>query len=70
MAFTETDLVALEAAIKSGELSVRDSSGRMVTYQSMDDLLRARRVIRAELDAAAGARRRTRVTRVYQSGRG
>lgn len=69
MAFTETDLVALEAAIKSGELSVRVGD-RTIQYQSMNDLLRARRMIKDELDAAAGRARRVRVTRVYQSGRG
>ncbi|MDM0011979.1 hypothetical protein QTH87_05940 [Variovorax sp. J22P168] len=52
MAFTSSDLVAVERAIASGELSV-SNNGRSVTYRSMLDLVRARDMIRAELDKAA-----------------
>lgn len=52
MAFTPSDLAAVERAIASGELSV-SSNGRSVTYRSMLDLVRARDMIRAELDRAA-----------------
>lgn len=55
MAFTQKDLDAVEAAIASGELSVK-SDGREVTYRSMADLMTARDTIRRGLrDAGAGA---------------
>ena len=48
MSFTIDDLNAIEQAIASGELTVI-SEGRQVTYRSMLDLMRARDVIRKEL---------------------
>lgn len=48
MAYTQTDLDAVKAAIASGELTV-EHNGRKVTYRSMDDLLKAKAVIEAEL---------------------
>lgn len=51
MTFTTTDLNAIESAIASGELTVI-SEGRQVTYRSMLDLIRARDVIRKELQQA------------------
>lgn len=60
MAFTQTDLDAINAAIATGELTV-EMEGRRVTYRSMADLERARSIIQADLgaagQAAAGARR-------------
>lgn len=53
MAFTTADLTPIEEAIKKGYLSVRDRDGRMVTYRSMDDLIRARDAINSELDAVS-----------------
>ena len=50
MAFTPQDLAALDAAISSGELTVR-ANGREVTDRSMDDLLKARSAIAATLAA-------------------
>ena len=41
MAFTQSDLDAIDAAIASGELTV-SHNGRTVTYRSMDDLFKAR----------------------------
>ncbi len=52
MAFTTTDLAAVDAAIASGELTIRAADGRTVTYRSMDELLKARAVMQAELAAA------------------
>lgn len=52
MAFTQTDLDAVNAAIASGELSV-EVSGRRVTYRSMADLLQARSLIAGEVATAA-----------------
>ncbi len=51
MAFTTTDLAAIDAAIASGELTV-SHNGRTVTYRSMADLMRARQTILAEIAAA------------------
>ena len=52
MAFTPQDLAAVDAAIASGELSVRAADGRTVTYRSMADLMRARQTILAEIAAS------------------
>lgn len=49
--FTVTQLEAIESAIASGELTVR-YDGKEVTYRSMDDLIKARDVIKGELVAA------------------
>lgn len=51
MAFTQSDLNAVEAAIASGELRV-SSNGRETTYRSVDDLLKARDTIKASLQAS------------------
>jgi len=53
MAWTQTQLDAVEAAIASGELTVRFGD-RTVTYRSMDELLQARGIIRDSLAAEAG----------------
>lgn len=53
MPMTQSDLDNINAAIASGELSV-EVSGCKVTYRSIDDLLRARGVVEAELAKAAG----------------
>lgn len=58
MAFTTTDLAAIDAAIASGELSIRAADGRTVTYRSTDELIKARDVIKADLAAAAAAKPR------------
>ena len=56
MAFTPQDLDGIDAAIASGELTVR-ANGREVTYRSMADLLQARRVVAAALAAQAAPQR-------------
>lgn len=53
MAFTTTDLAAIDAAIASGELTVRTADGKQVTLRSMSELLQARAVIVAGVAAAA-----------------
>ena len=53
MAWTQQQLDAIEAAIASGELTVRFGD-RAVTYRSMDELLQARAVIRETLAAESG----------------
>lgn len=52
MAFTSTDLDAIEAAIASGQLRV-DYQDRSVTYRSVGELLRARDLIKKTLVAAS-----------------
>lgn len=49
MTFTAADLAAINTAIASGELTIRADSGRMVTFRTIDELLKARAVILAEL---------------------
>jgi hypothetical protein len=52
MAFTQTDLDAVDTAIASGALTVRHADGRMVTYREMGELLKARDLIASALAAA------------------
>jgi hypothetical protein len=51
MSFTTDDLTALNAAIASGELTVKHN-GREITYRSIDELMKAKRTVEAELAAA------------------
>ena len=48
MAFTQSQLDALESAIAEGALTVR-LGDRMVTYQSLSEMLRLRDTIKSEL---------------------
>jgi hypothetical protein len=68
VAFTQTDLDAIDAAIASGELTV-SHNGRTVTYRSMDDLLKARKRIEDVLNRAAGNCRGS-YRYSFQTGRG
>lgn len=67
MAFTEDDLLALERAIKSGKRRVAYAD-RVVEFQSIGDMLKARDAIRSELGQLPVRRRRA--VRLVQSGRG
>lgn len=69
MAFVRADLEKLERAIASGTLTVRYGD-RTITYQSTDALLRARKTVSGEVEAAEGTTPRRRTFRAYQSGRG
>lgn len=51
MAFTTTQLSALESAIGTGELTVK-YDGKEVTYRSMSDLMQAYRFVKSELEAS------------------
>jgi len=53
MAFTQTQLDAIEVAIASGTLTV-EYDGRRITYQSTEALLKARSVIKQALATQAG----------------
>lgn len=55
MAFTTSDLAAIDAAIASGELTIRAADGKLVTLRSMAELLQARDAIRADIAAAEPA---------------
>lgn len=57
MAFTSQDLAAIEAAIASGELTIRAADGKTVTLRTMDELLKARDVIKGSMPSATGAPR-------------
>jgi hypothetical protein len=46
MSFTTSDLTAIETAIATGELRVRFSDGREVQYRGMDELMKARALIK------------------------
>lgn len=58
MAFTQTQLDALDAAIASGTLIVQ-YDGKRIQYQTMSDLIRARDLIKGELGSASGKPRAT-----------
>lgn len=57
MAFSQTQLDALDAAIAAGVLTVRTADGKLVTYQSMPDLLKARDLVDSDLKAQSGSSR-------------
>ncbi|MET3431442.1 hypothetical protein ABIC71_000920 [Herbaspirillum seropedicae] len=48
MAFDQTQLDALDAAIASGELTVK-YNGKEITYRSINELVRARNIVGGEL---------------------
>lgn len=50
MAFTLNQLNALDNALASGQLKV-EYDGKKVEYRSIDELIKARNVVRAELVA-------------------
>jgi len=51
MAFTLSQLNALDAALASGQLSV-NYDGKSITYRSVTELVTARNIVRSELIAA------------------
>jgi hypothetical protein len=51
MAFTLSQLNALDAAIATGTLSVT-YDGKQITYRSTDDLMKARKFVHGELVAS------------------
>ncbi|MGL4963177.1 MAG: phage head-tail joining protein [Inquilinus sp.] len=53
MAFTQAFLDALDAAIASGTESV-NYDGKAIKYRSLDELLRARAIVAADLQRQAG----------------
>ncbi|WP_273820579.1 phage head-tail joining protein [Pseudomonas asplenii] len=67
MAYTQAHLDAVELAIAQGEKTVRYAD-RNVEYRTVDELIRARDLIRTDLARAGGPR--SRVTRLYHGGKG
>ena len=67
MAYTKAHLDAVERAIARGEKIVRYSD-RTVEYRTVDELIKARDLIRTELTNAAGPR--SRVVLVFHGGKG
>lgn len=67
MAYTKAHLDAVERAIARGEKIVRYSD-RTVEYRTVDELIKARDLIRTELTNSAGPR--SRVVRVFHGGKG
>lgn len=63
MAWTQTDLDTIDAAIlalvTSGAQTVRFSDGREVTYYSLDELLKARDLVKQTVDGQGGKLRCT-----------
>lgn len=53
MSWTSTDLTAIESAIASGALSVQFGD-RRVQYRSMEELLKARDVIKESIASSGG----------------
>ena len=70
MAWPEADLTTIRKAITSGTRAVTFADGRKTEYQSLDHLLAAEKVIKAELQmqaqAVSGVHRRR--TPYYKSG--
>ena len=69
MPVTQADIDALNAAIASGEKQVA-LGAQQVTYRSIDELIRARNTLQAELDAQSSTAVKSRQTLLYQKGRG
>jgi hypothetical protein len=70
MAYQQSDLDRLDAAISSGVRSVTFADGRRTEYQNLDQLLAARKVVAAQLsmqETAKSAVVRRRVP-YYRSG--
>lgn len=61
MAYTQTDLDALDAAIARSELSVQFGD-RRIQYRSMDELLQARKHVAAQIASASGRKSHSRFT--------
>jgi len=53
MAYQQSDLDRLDAAIASGVRAVTFADGRKTEYQSLDQLLAARKVIAWQIEMAA-----------------
>lgn len=59
MSWVQSDLDAVEKAISSGVMEVQHSDGKRLKYRSINDLIKARDLIMAELSGKRGYRKRT-----------
>ncbi|WP_299082815.1 hypothetical protein [uncultured Paraglaciecola sp.] len=66
MSFTTAQLDAIESAIASGELKV-SFGDREVVYRSIEDLLKARKVVRAGLEESGAIKKRNRYSFVSRN---
>ncbi len=64
MAYSETQLEALEAALASGMLRV-SFEGRSVEYRSVEELKKAIAEVKAAMAASDPVRPRSRIVRTY-----
>lgn len=69
MPVTQADIDAINAAIATGEKQVA-LGAQQVSYRSIDELIKARNALQAELAAQDAANSKSRQTRLYQKGRG
>lgn len=69
MAFTQTDLDNINAAIATGALTV-ERNGRRVTYRSIADLKAAKEVIESELQRQRVSRPQSSYRFTFTTGRG
>ena len=69
MPVSQADLDALNAAIASGEKQVA-LGAQQVTYRSIDELIKARNDLEAQLNAQNATAPKSRQTRLYHKGRG
>ena len=67
MAYTQTDIDNLKAAVNSGALRVRHSDGREVTYRSIDEIRQLLAVMQSDVGSATQIRQ---VFAVTESGWG
>lgn len=58
MTFTTTDLQSIERAIASGELTIIGSNGRQLTYRSINELLKARDLIKKGLEENSSVKKK------------
>lgn len=59
MAFTQTDIDTLKAAIASGALSVRYADGREVTYRSLKEMRETLNMMSAEVGGSSSGKSRS-----------
>ncbi len=63
MAFSQSQLTALETAIAAGAMSVRIGN-RQINYHSLDEMIRLRDTMRAELGVETPASSRSRIINI------
>jgi hypothetical protein len=68
MAFTQSDLVAVDEAIATGVLKIQKSDGSSMEYRSIRELKAARLMIEQALALADGKARRRAVVTHYNQG--